>query len=60
MCPHIDNITWLNEAPNTTVPTEKGINGGERGLKDRRAGYSSTPATTRLTELHHLAKILGI
>lgn len=26
------NIIWLNDAPNTIVPTEEGIHGGEWGL----------------------------
>lgn len=42
------NIIWLNEAPNTA--REKDSNGGEGGLWDRRAGYSSTPATTHLNK----------
>lgn len=55
------DIVRLNEAPYTTVHPDKGQKGYELGLKDRQAGYSSTPATIQLnratlpsTDIRHL------
>lgn len=49
---------WLNEAPKTTVPRKDlmEVNGN---CKTGRL-TALLPATIHLTELHHLAKILGI